>query len=85
MVIPDKDPGSLSKLMRLDQGGDKEAYSTLFLKISPLLRSFIANKISNPSDKEDIVQEIMISIHKAGHTFDTNRPFEVWMYTIARY
>ena len=85
MVIANKDPESLSMLMRRAQGGDKQAYSTLFMKISPLLRSVIAKKISNPSDREDIVQEIMISIHKAGHTFDTNRPFEVWMYTIARY
>jgi RNA polymerase sigma-70 factor (ECF subfamily) len=71
--------------MRLAQQGDKRAYSSLFFKLTPLLRSFISQKINNPDDVEDIVQEILISIHKAGHTYDAGRPFEVWMYTIARY
>jgi RNA polymerase sigma-70 factor, ECF subfamily len=85
MAINVKEKISLSKLMKLAQGGDKQAYSSLFLNISPLLRSYVSKKISNPADMEDIVQEILISIHKAGHTFDTDRPFEIWMYTIARY
>jgi RNA polymerase sigma-70 factor, ECF subfamily len=80
-----KDPSAMSELMRLAQAGNKQAYSRLFLKITPLLRSFVSQKISNRDDMEDIVQEILISIHKASHTFDTYRPFEVWMYTIARY
>ena len=80
-----KDSNSLSALMRLAQAGDNQSYSQLFLEITPMLRAFISQKISNRDDMEDIVQEILISIHKAGHTYDTDRPFEVWMYTIARY
>jgi RNA polymerase sigma-70 factor (ECF subfamily) len=76
---------SLSNLMGLAQRGDKQAYSQVFQKITPMLRSFISQKIRNSDDIEDIVQEIMISIHKASHTYDANRPFEVWMYSIARY
>ncbi|NNE38984.1 MAG: sigma-70 family RNA polymerase sigma factor [Gammaproteobacteria bacterium] len=76
---------SLSSLMYRAQQGDNHAYSVLFTKVTPMLRSFISQKISNPDDMEDIVQEILISLHKAGHTYDANRPFEVWMYTIARY
>ncbi len=76
---------SLSSLMHQAQQGDKQAYSRLFLKVTPMLRSFISQKINNPNDMEDIVQEILISLHKAGHTYDANRPFEVWIYTIARY
>ena len=76
---------SLSSLMHKAQQGDKQAYSTLFVQVTPKLRSFISRKINNPVDMEDIVQEILISLHKAGHTYDASRPFEVWMYTIARY
>lgn len=76
---------SLSSLMYKAQQGNKQAYSNLFLKVTPMLRSFISQKISSQDDMEDIVQEILISLHKAGHTYDANRPFEVWMYTIARY
>ena len=76
---------TLSSLMHQAQRGDNDAYSLLLNKITPMLRSFISQKISSQYDMEDIVQEILISIHKAGHTYDANRPFEVWMYTIARY
>ncbi len=85
MSMSSENTGSLSSLMGLAQEGDKQAYSQVFQKITPLLRSFIAQKIRNHDDIEDIVQEILISIHKASHTYDSNRPFEVWMYTIARY
>ena len=85
MANSNKDQNSLSDLMRLAQTGNKQAYSALFQSATPMLRSFVSQKISNRADMEDIVQEILISIHKAGHTYDTDRPFEVWMYTIARY
>lgn len=85
MANSSKDTNSLSDLMRLAQEGNKQAYSALFQSVTPMLRSFVSQKINNRADMEDIVQEILISIHKAGHTYDSDRPFKVWMYTIARY
>ena len=71
--------------MRRAQQGDRQAYARLFLEITPILRSFVGKKLSRPQDAEDVVQEILISIHKASHTYDTDRPFKTWMFTIARY
>jgi len=71
--------------MRLAQQGDSKAYARLFQKITPILRAFVGKKLNNPHDAEDVVQEILISIHKASHTYDTDRPFKAWMFTIARY
>jgi RNA polymerase sigma-70 factor (ECF subfamily) len=76
---------SLESLMALAQQGDLNAYARVFEIITPLLRKFVRHKINKTEDSEDVVQEILISIHQASHTYDTTRPFHVWMYTIARY
>lgn len=85
MTETSESKSSLAELMARAQAGDKTAYSMIFQQITPMLRSFISRKIRSPDDTEDIVQEILVSIHKASHTFDSGRAFEVWMYTIARY
>jgi RNA polymerase sigma-70 factor, ECF subfamily len=73
------------ELMRLAQQGDKKAYAALFQAITPLLKSFVSKRLNSLADAEDVVQEILMSIHRASHTYDTDRPFKVWMFTIARY
>lgn len=71
--------------MHLAQQGDHKAYARLFKEITPILRAFVGKKLNSPQDAEDVVQEILISIHSASHTYDTDRPFKAWMFTIARY
>ena len=75
----------LEDLMRLAQQGDKRAYAALFHAITPLLKAFVFRRLNNTTDADDVVQEILMSIHRASHTYDTDRPFKVWMFTIARY
>ncbi len=79
------DEHSLEQLMLLAQQGDSRSYARLFQQITPILRAFVGKKLNNPQDAEDVVQEILISIHSASHTYDTDRPFKAWMFTIARY
>ncbi|MBI1285401.1 MAG: sigma-70 family RNA polymerase sigma factor [Thiobacillus sp.] len=76
---------TFEELMRLAQQGDRKAYGALFHAITPLLRSFVSNRVRNYPEAEDVVQEILLSIHRAGHTYDTGRPFKTWMFAIARY
>ena len=70
--------------MILAQSGNKSAYADLLRKIYPALLNFISGK-SNPEDGEDIVQDILISLHKAMHTYNSEKPFSSWIYAIARY
>ena len=76
---------SLENLMRLSQIGDKKAYAALLHTITPLLKTFVFRRLSSKADVDDVVQDILLSIHRAGHTYDTDRPFKVWMYAIARH
>ncbi len=70
------------ELLRLSQMGDREAYATLLSDLIPLLRGVVRQKWRNEADVEDIVQEILLSLHTARHTYDPDRPFRPWLMTI---
>ena len=75
----------LEALMRRSLEGDKAAYATLLRETGRLLKPFLIRRLSFESEAEDVLQEILISIHKARHTYDGNRPYKPWMYAIARF
>lgn len=70
-------------LMAHAQDGDKMAYQRLLQEITPYLRSLAAYRHRDPSDVEDAVQDILLTIHAIRHTFDPSRPFGPWLVTIA--
>src|SRR3546814_9058394 len=67
----------LADLMRSAQDGDRTAYARLLGEVSPLLRQIVRRRYCflQPSDIEDIVQEILLSLHVARATYDPQRPF----------
>ncbi len=65
------------------QGGDREAYAQLLSELFPLLHRFVIRKWPTAHVTEDVVQEILVSIHLARHTCDPGRPFTPWLVTIA--
>jgi len=76
---------NLAALMRLAQAGDKRAYAELLHETARLLRPFLARRMSLESEVDDLLQDILISIHKARHTYDGLRPYKPWMYAIANF
>lgn len=66
------------------QTGDHEAYRRLLEAITPYLRSLSARRHHNPSDVEDAVQDILLTVHRVRHTYDPTRPFGPWLVAIAR-
>jgi RNA polymerase sigma-70 factor, ECF subfamily len=75
----------LEGLMRTSLEGDKVAYAALLRHTARLLRPFLARRLSFESEADDVLQEILISIHKARHTYDGKRPYKPWMYAIAEF
>ncbi|MGH6814324.1 MAG: sigma-70 family RNA polymerase sigma factor, partial [Hyphomicrobiaceae bacterium] len=69
-------------LMRAAQEGDSQAYSRLLTELLPLLRGVVRRKWRNRQDVEDIVQDILFSLHAVRHTYDPKRPFLPWVMTI---
>ena len=71
--------------MRQSLAGDQRAYAELLQETTRLLRPFLAKRLRQAGEIDDLLQEILISIHKARHTYDGFRPYTPWMYAIARF
>lgn len=76
---------NLEALMKLSLGGDKQAYALLLQETTRFLRPYLAQRLGFGSGVDDVLQEILISIHKARHTYDGERPYKPWAYAIARF
>lgn len=70
-------------LMALAQSGDRASYGTLLSEILPVLRRVVRARWPNASDAEDIVQDVLLSLHAVRHTYDPARPFMPWLMTLA--
>ena len=71
-----------SEWAALAQKGDKKAYAALLQDIHPFIRSVIIGSLANPDWADDIVQEVLISVHKALKTYSPDRPFRPWLMSI---
>lgn len=71
--------------MRLSLAGDKRAYAALLQETTRLLRPFLSKRLSFANEVDDLLQEILISIHKARHTYDGQRSYKPWAYAIAKF
>jgi RNA polymerase sigma factor (sigma-70 family) len=76
----------LGDLMRAAQDGDSRAYERLLTELVPLLCSVVRRQASwlQPADMEDVVQDILLSLHSVRETYDPARPFLPWLLAIAR-
>jgi RNA polymerase sigma-70 factor, ECF subfamily len=50
-----------------------------------LTRKTLAKIGHGPTEAEDLVQEVLISIHTHRHTYDQSQPFTPWVHAIARH
>ena len=72
-----------AELMQRAQRGDSVAYADLLTQASHLIRKFIENRIGLGTDGDDVLQLVLLGIHRASHTFNTDRSFKLWMFAIA--
>ena len=72
-----------SKLMARAQDGDRGAYRMLLEDLVPYIRSIAGRCFKQPSDVEDAVQDVLMTVHMVRHAYDPNRPFGPWLVAIA--
>ncbi len=70
-------------LMVRAQDGDRDAYRALLTDMTPYLRAMAARCLKQPSDAEDAVQDVLLTVHAIRHTYDPSRPFGPWLVAIA--
>jgi RNA polymerase sigma-70 factor (ECF subfamily) len=66
------------------QTGDRLAYEDLLTKVSVLVRALVRRRVGEVAWADDVVQETLMAVHRARHTYDPARPFAPWMYAIAQ-
>lgn len=76
---------NLEALMKLSLDGDQRAYALLLQETARLLRPFLTKRLNAGCEVDDLLQEILLSIHKARHTYDGERPYLPWAYAIAKF
>ncbi len=72
-------------LLLAAQEADEAAYRRLLKELGLYLQSFLRKRLGNSPYIDDIIQEILLGVHKARHTFDGTRPFLPWFHAIVRY
>jgi len=78
----------LKELFLLSSQGDQEAYGSFLTLTAALVKKYLiylGGKYESRENVEDLVQEILISLHQKKHTFRSDNPILPWLYAIARY
>ena len=75
---------SLAALMRSVQAGDKRAYENLLHACEPIIRRAASRAGVRGAAIEDVVQETLLTLHKARQTYDPSRSFTAWLTVIAQ-
>jgi len=79
------DDQALASLMQAAQAGDAQAYARLLKEITPRLRQIVGGQRRFLiEDIEDLVQDILLSLHAVRASYDPRRPFMPWLMAITR-
>ena len=74
-----------SRLMANAQAGNKADYQQLLTELTDVIFNFLCSRFGHHHFTEDCVQETLIAIHLARHTYDQRRPFRPWLFAIVRH
>jgi RNA polymerase sigma factor (sigma-70 family) len=78
-----------AEAMRAERGGDDVAYARFLEAFAGFLRRILRYRLGhlglNPSEAEDVVQEVLIAVHLRRAQWDASRPLLPWLNAIARY
>lgn len=82
---PHKDPLAVQLLAA--NAGDGQAYARFLHAVAPVLRGIIRTRGRRlpPDQHEDILQDILLALHRKRQTWDPGAPLRPWLYAIARY
>ena len=72
----------LGSLMRLAQQGDQASYADLLGRLTGFARRYARGRLGDVAWIDDVVQETLLTVHRARHTCDTARAFAPWFYAI---
>lgn len=70
-------------LLRAYVGGDDAAFTVLIGRYRDQLMHFLARFLGSATSAEDVFQETFVQLHLSAESFDPERRFKPWLFTIA--
>lgn len=71
-----------AKLLAAAQAGDAEAYHAFLREITPFARALARRRLSNADLVEDVVQDVLLTVHRVRQTYEPGRPVKPWLAAI---
>ncbi len=75
--------------MGLSLQGNREIYEQFLTRVAGLVRGYLTNTASRRTldggHIEDLVQEVLLAIHRKKHLYSTDKPILPWLFAIAKY
>lgn len=65
------------------QAGDRAAYEALLRDCVPFIAMVASRQGVPPDRRDDVVQDVLLTIHRARQTYDPARSFNAWLRVIA--
>ena len=81
----DSDESRWSALMVSAQAGNQDDYRVLLKELGDVVHRFLCSRFGHHHFIEDCVQEALVAMHHARHTYDPRRPFRPWLFAIVRH
>ena len=83
-IDPQQPELTLEQKMQAALAGNNQAYEQVLKTIQNRLVIYLGCKIA-PKDRDDVIQNILLSIHRSRHTYDNGRRLMPWVMAIANY
>lgn len=74
----------LTAAMAAAQAGDRAAYETVLRDCVPIVQRIARHQGARSDFVDDVVQDVLVTIHGARATFDPSRSFVAWLTAIAQ-
>ncbi|QQE86195.1 sigma-70 family RNA polymerase sigma factor [Pseudomonas putida] len=76
----------LQALLLRGLAGDARAYREFLAALALHVRGFLRRRLQQrPAEIEDLLQEVLLAVHNARHTYQPQQPLTAWVQAIARY
>lgn len=83
--MQESDESRWSALMVSAQSGNQDDYRALLEELGDVVHRFLRSRFGHHHFIEDCVQEALVAVHHARHTYDPRRPFRPWLFAIVRH
>ncbi|MBB1202858.1 sigma-70 family RNA polymerase sigma factor [Enterobacteriaceae bacterium 89] len=66
------------------QAGDRQAYASLLHTLVPVIRAIVRKQMDDEVLIEDVIQDVLLTLHRVRHTYDPASPFLPWLMAITK-